>query len=735
MSGSFIQELKRRNVFRVAVIYVIVGWLLMQVGDVMFPALLLPEWSATMLAAFLILGLPVALILAWAYEITPEGLKRTEDVEPGESITHVTGRKIDFMIIGVLAIAVIFLVRKVWFEEDVTPVASVSVPDKSIAVLPFDNRSASEENAEFFAAGVHDDLLTLLSNLGDLKVISRTSVERLDPKLSILEIGSLLGVATVLEGQVQRAGDQLRINAQLIDTATENHLWAKTYDRELTATNVFAVQSDIAKTIAEALHAQLSPGDQLRLANVPTQNTRAYELYLLGMQQHDRGNFAALRQADAYFHQAAELDPNYAEAWVGVAAATTQLFLTGAIGEKELKDKAVPAIERALELNDQLPEAHVQRAKYSWQSGDHETAEREFEIVLSLTPNNARALKEFGIYLRVQGRVLEAVPILERARELDPLSTEILFQLGKVLMHTGRPEQALPLHERIREIDPASVYGYVGPVQVYVWMGRYDLLYPWGVKASEADPADYESWAGACQTFLSLGATDWAARAVEKALSVGPGEPAPLATKALQHVYHGENAAALETAQKALDADLFNRWGSDEVFLRIIRDASFETGEMNTAINWYRQRFPGLFQDSPKVDATNINNAANLVLLLQKAGDTERAETLLDTALNYYQTTQPPGVHGYDLNIVDTELFALKGEKEKALAALRQAVEGGWRSNWWWYVGGENLASLHGDPEFQALVAEIEADMTTQLEAIRQIPNQGEYDLRFAASD
>ncbi len=223
MSVSFIQELKRRNVFRVAAIYIVVSWLLMQIGDVMFPALLLPAWTTTMLVAFLLLGAPVALIFAWAYEVTPDGVVLTANVSKDESITADTGQKINYMIIGVLALAVVFLLAKNWMTDDEAPIQPTSVLDKSIAVLPFKNQSASAENAEFFAAGMHDELLTLLSRLGDLRVISRTSVERLDPDLNIPEIGTLLGVATVLEGQVQRAGDQLRINVQLIDTAETSH--------------------------------------------------------------------------------------------------------------------------------------------------------------------------------------------------------------------------------------------------------------------------------------------------------------------------------------------------------------------------------------------------------------------------------------------------------------------------------------------------------------------------------
>ena len=282
MSRSFVQELKRRNVIRVAAIYVVVSWLLMQIGDVMFPALLLPDWTTTMLVAFLLLGFPLAMIFAWAYEITPDGVLRTEDVPEEHSITAATGQKINRLIITVLAAAVVvLLVRTLLDNADTAPAPSAHISDQSIAILPFKNLSASAENAEFFAAGLHDELLTLLSKLGELRVISRTSVERLDPDLSIPEIGKLLGVATVLEGQVQRAGDRLRINVQLIDTSAEGHLWANTYDRELTAENIFDVQSDIARTISSSLQAELSASDEALLSEVPTTNTEALERYLV----------------------------------------------------------------------------------------------------------------------------------------------------------------------------------------------------------------------------------------------------------------------------------------------------------------------------------------------------------------------------------------------------------------------------------------------------------------------
>ena len=735
MSGLFIQELKRRNVFRVAAIYVIVSWLLMQIGDVMFPALLLPEWTTTMLVAFLLLGFPIAVILAWAYEVTPEGVKRTKDIEPGESITHTTGRKIDFIIIAVLAVAVVFLIAKVWFEDDTAPPGIASIPDKSIAVLPFANISAAEENAEFFAAGVHDELLTLLSRIGGIKVISRTSVENLDDGLGIPEIGALLGVATVLEGQVQRAGNRLRIHVQLIDAVKEDHLWATTYDRELTAENVFEVQSDIAKTIADALHVQLSDSDEALLEAVPTENTQALNRYLLGRQLSFRNTFESLRQAERYFQEATELDPQYAQAWAAIAYNRNQMLLTGSIDAQEYIAVAEPAISRALELDDRLPEAQTQLAVLHWRSGDFAVAQASFKSALERFPEDSASLLAYGRFLRMTGRPFEAIPVLEKALQNDPLSVQILSNLGKSAMYIGYPEKSIEYSKQILEIDPSSSYGYTGLLQAYAWMGRYDLEWPWIIKAITVDPADFEAWAHIGLTANELGDADLADRYLNRALELGPMEPATLKCIALVLSQRGQYDEALAVARKALAADLDNRWGSDQVFLRLVRDDALRTGSFDEALTWYRARHPELFRDGLEITIDNVNAAADLALLLQRAGEADNADTLIDAGLTWYRETQVPGVHGYLTNIIDVELLALNAEKNAALETLHEAIDGGWRSSWIWHMSNENLSSLRDESEFHAIIAQLEEDMATQLKAIQALPDMGEADLRYPESD
>ena len=263
---SFFQELKRRNVFRVAVAFVIVAWLLIQLVDIFVPMFGLPDWTGRLIVLLLVVAFPVALLFAWAFEMTPEGIKLEKHVDRSESITHHTGRKLDFIIIAVLA-AALAVSMYVNFNGDDELVVDAPGERLSIAVLPFANRSAEAADI-FFVDGMHDDLLTRLAKISAFKVISRTSVlQYRDTEKSMKTIGDELNVATLLEGGVQRAGDRIRINVQLIDADTDEHLWAETYNRELTTENIFEIQEDIARMIAEALHAVLTPAEQQRIAD------------------------------------------------------------------------------------------------------------------------------------------------------------------------------------------------------------------------------------------------------------------------------------------------------------------------------------------------------------------------------------------------------------------------------------------------------------------------------------
>ena len=284
-------ELKRRNVVRVTVAYSIVSWLILQITDVLMPLLGLPEWVGRLVFLLLVIGFPLALIFAWAFELTPEGIKLDKDIVRSESPKRLPSRKLDFFIIGALRLALAFVIIDQYVLDKSQPSAETTENRRSIAVLPFANRSAAEENAAFFADGIHDELLTRLAKIGDLKVISRTSVmEYRDTTKKMRQIGEELGVGSILEGGVQRAGNTVRINVQLIDAQTDEHLWAHSYDRELNAANIFAIQSEISTSIAKALWVTLSPDEQQRIAAVPTENIEVLEAYFIGQQLVERRN-------------------------------------------------------------------------------------------------------------------------------------------------------------------------------------------------------------------------------------------------------------------------------------------------------------------------------------------------------------------------------------------------------------------------------------------------------------
>jgi TolB-like protein len=389
---TFFAELKRRNVYKVAIAYGVVAWLLMQVASQIFPFFEIPNWAVRLVVLLLVIGFPVAVILAWAFELTPEGIKRAEDVDLSESVRRKTGRKLDFFIIAVLllVIAILFFQR---FHPNVSPAVS-STLDKSIAVLPFDNLSEEKANA-YFADGMQDEILTKLAGIGDLKVISRKSTAKYKSTPEDLKtVARELGVATVLEGSVQRAGDRVRVNVQLLDTHTDTHLWAKSYDRDLK--DVFAVESEVAQEIADTLRAKLSPRQSDALATAPTRDTEAYDLFLKGEYEEHQAesalNAELFDRAQTFYGQALARDPNFALA--NARLAYSELYrhwfistLTSAeLGEVKFN------IDRALAIAPALPDAHLALGMFYYLGyRDYDAGLRELDGVIELQPSNANS--------------------------------------------------------------------------------------------------------------------------------------------------------------------------------------------------------------------------------------------------------------------------------------------------------------------------------------------------------
>ena len=456
--SNFFAELKRRNVYKVAVAYAVVGWLLAQIATQIFPFLEIPNWVVRLVIVLIAIGFPIALVLAWAFEMTPQGIKRTEDAD--RAATRPSRRQAWIYVIAVCAVVSIglfFLGRYTAGSKNAVSWPS-ELSAKSIAVLPFDNLSDDKANA-YFAEGVQDEILTRLAQVADLKVIARTSTAKFKSAPDDLRnVANQLGVMNILEGSVQKASDQVRVNVQLINALTNAHLWAEIYDRKLT--DIFAVESDIAKTIADQLQAKLTGSEKTAISKEPTANTEAYELYHKGRSLWGKRTGDNIPKAIAFFEQAIARDPNYALAYAGLASAHILApFYTGA-SRRESNAKAKEAALTALRLDPNLAEAHAALGKVLFFGEiDLAGAMREYKRAIELKPNDADSHHWFSNdSLAALGRFDEAIAEGKRSVELDPLSIVINADLGETFFYAGRFDESVAQLRKTLEIDPTSFY-------------------------------------------------------------------------------------------------------------------------------------------------------------------------------------------------------------------------------------------------------------------------------------
>jgi TolB-like protein/Flp pilus assembly protein TadD len=459
---NFFAELKRRNVYKVAVAYAVVAWLLIQVATQVFPFFELPNWAVQIVVLAMVIGFPIALVLSWAFELTPEGIKREENVD--RRISGKTGRKITALIVVFAAAAAGLMVfrflhsQQVIGKQTLTQLAT-TIESKSIAVLPFENLSEEKANA-YFADGIQDEILTRLSKIAELKVISRTSTQHYKSAPENLpEIARQLGVAHILEGSVQKHGDTVRVNVQLIKATNDSHLWADTFDRKLT--DIFLVESEIAKAIADQLRVHLSGQEEHVIAEKPTDNPEAYDAYLRGLAytlktQNTPANYLGAQQ---YFREAVRLDPKFALAWALLSYVDARGYHTTNLQPTvALREEAQQAFETALTLDLNLGEAWVAKGYYHYGCvNDFETAVRCYEQARKFLPNSSRIPQSLAFVARDRGQWEQSESYFNEAERLDPRNVSLLARHAQFYIALRRFPEALRKLDQILEIAPNDI--------------------------------------------------------------------------------------------------------------------------------------------------------------------------------------------------------------------------------------------------------------------------------------
>ena len=738
-------ELKRRNVFRVGLAYILMAWILLQIADVLFPALSLPEWTTRFIAALLILGFPLAIFFAWAFELTPDGIKRESAVDRIQSITPQTGRKLDFVIIGVLVAGIgILLLDKfvlqdqksvdtaqseVAGEGDSEQKSSSKVPGPSptsIAVLPFADMSP-EGDSEYFADGLSEELLNVLAKLKSFQVIGRTSSFAFKGKDDDLRtIGQKLNVANILEGSVRKSGNQIRVTAQLVSVSDGFHLWSASYDRELN--DIFAIQDEIATEVAKALRVTLIGNNPVGAVVNTTTDMEAFTAYLLGRQKIRQASFESIQEAKRHLEQALLLDPNFAAAHTALADAWVAHTATGAVTMQEMLAHAQPALEKALALKPNLGETYAILGKIRSLQRQWPAASEAFERAFELNPNSAVMLEYFAEYLVGQGNLDRAIEMLNHASLIEPLSVSVRWEIAQFHLSIGEYEKSLLRYKQIREIDPSSPYGFYGPAYVYNFSGNLDDAIRWLRKSVTIDPNDFELQANIAGRYVDVGNMQEARKWLDKALSLGSDEPMPRLVETYWYSANDELDRAIELSKRTLEQGLDDRFGVNSFFLSWIKtDALHEDvvnkSELEGIITLYDLKYPFLKNDKVQFNFwAQTRPAADLAHLLAVAGYNQRADRLAEAAIQYMDSVDPR-YFAPNMKIDRSSILMTQGKQAEALLTLRQAVDLGARVGWRAFITDSVYDPVRETAEFQGILQDLEADATRMRESLQEHPD------------
>jgi TolB-like protein len=694
-------ELKRRNVFRVGAAYLLFAWVIIQATDTVGPALNLPEWTLAFVTWIGIIGLPIALFFAWAFELTPEGLKSEKDVDRSVSITEDTGRKINTIVIALLAIAVVILISKDYIFDDTTePVAvaedTAPVPSTdgydSIGVLPFVNMS-DDPAQEYFSDGISEELLNALAKLKNLQVAARTSSFAFKGRnQDIMDIGKQLNVETVLEGSVRKSGSKIRITAQLIDVSNGYHLWSETYDRELT--DIFAVQDEITAAIIGALRAHFDTGEAPEATKSVATNMSAYDAYLQGRHQLYSLEDGSLREALQSFRAATDADPDFAAAWA--ARATTVITMRESafregIPREESELLARNAIEKALALDPLLAEAHIAQGMLHADSFDFEDALESLEKAVEINPSlvegliwRARILSRFGRIKEAQKEILKAVRLDPHNQISAILAANLADEyyepefFAEVKRSTAQFERARQILEGAEEdLDPAAALARYKELVATVEATDRDLVgaqFFWLKEVNEAGLRQVGRIDGMFLTWVYMWTDQW--------------DEAQVAYDSLP-----PQAQQIAINQEELSIMQMNQ-GKCELALETLRQAHGEEVKIYGEVQ-------------PNVGRSNSNLALNRVHCQRILGKDDTAGSILARVSDYVGTLRQNTVYGFYL--LDAKFRVLNGDTDGALAELEAAYE---REELWWTDRYDPiLRTLSDNPRFKTVFGKIDSEI------------------------
>lgn len=710
---NLLSELKRRNVFRVAIAYLVFAWLVLQVVDVLFPALHLPLWSLTLVAVLLAIGLIPVLIFAWAYELTPEGLKRESEVDRSRTITHVTARKLDYITVGMLALVLAVVVAdRTLLDRAVVERRSSDAPHEfSIAVLPFEDLSDTHDQ-EYFGDGLAEELLNRLAGVEGFRVAGRTSSFAFKDRPDDLRvIGEKLNVTTILEGSVRKSGDRLRITAQLVDVANGYHLWSETFDRRLE--NIFEIQDEIALAVVRALQVTLmGSASAMDLPSAPVTDNRAYELYLRGRHELWKRRAVPLREAQSLFEQAIAIDAEYVPAYAGLSDSLVFQVAQGYADEAKAFEEAERALDRARALDSGNAEVLASLGLLRRQQGRTEAGRDALRAAIALNPSNAQAHIWLSNTYAI-GDPPEALRLAQKAYAIDPLARLVIAVHFYRLLDFGRKDEAFALARAMREEYPESGWGYELVGDAHYQAGRLDEALKSYYLAYRTAPDRAAGFAGVGFALLDLGAIELAEPWVSELERVGPEYRAVVWQRALLAFQRVQPDDAVRVFEEAA-ARRTDPWFDQQLGVAHLLNGDFVAARRAMERGLLQ---PG--QDRPAFDRERWPDLVDYSFVLLRTHDQALAAELTAETQIVVQQQMDAGVvrlpdSPFDLYTYAAMLQVMSGHPREAVADLRRSAQRGGLSCLWCLRTFPQFDSLRTDPEFESLLEDQEARRDAQ---------------------